>query len=122
MTTIFWSNLERIRSCSRLVLTAIEQDDIAEVERITKESETLMAEIRPIIEERRQDPNRNEHDEVLFEIVNELKKMNDRIIEELQVRAEETRVEIGRIRENRLKLVHHRPNLNINPSLLDRQT
>lgn len=122
ITPTFWKNLERIRNCSRLVLAALAENDVERVEQVTRESETLMAEIAPVLEERRQDPNRNEDDEMLFEIVHELKQMNTRIIDELKVRADETRVEIGRIRESRLKLVHHRPQLSIHPSILDRSS
>ena len=54
ITPDFWKKLAEIRSLSRLVLVALEEENVEEVERLSRDSERLMAEIRPTVEARGQ--------------------------------------------------------------------
>ncbi len=115
----FWEKLKRIRSLSRLVLVALEEDDVDRVERLSKESERLMAEIRPTVEARGEVVERNEDDIQMRELLGELGRMNQRILEVLDERREEVRAELGRVRDGKLKLVHYRNSAEREPELLD---
>ncbi len=101
----FWKRLTRLRAISRLILAALEEDDVDRVKALSEEAEERMAEIRPIIESRLQDPDRTEDDAQLAEMVGDLKLMNDRILDVLSVKAEETRRAIGEAKETRLRLM-----------------
>ncbi|HGY92703.1 MAG TPA: hypothetical protein ENK43_16155 [Planctomycetes bacterium] len=101
----FWQRLTRLRSISRLVLAALEEDDVDRVKALSEEAEERMGEIRPIIESRLQDPDRTEDDEQLADMVGDLKLMNDRILDVLSVKTEETRRAIGEAKEARLRLM-----------------
>ncbi|MCB9834113.1 MAG: hypothetical protein H6807_16750 [Planctomycetes bacterium] len=119
ITPDFWKKLAEIRSLSRLVLVALEEENVEEVERLSRDSERLMAEIRPTVEARGQAAERNEDDLLLRELLGELATMNQRILEELDLRREAVRAELGRVREGKLKLVHYRSSREREPEMLD---
>ena len=120
LTTRLWERLAEVRSLSRLILVALEEDDVVEVERLARRSDRAMAEIGPRLEARRLDGGGSEDDAMLGEILADLKRMNDRILEELALRAAETRESLGELRHARLRLVHHRHGATQEPALLDR--
>ncbi|MCA9321053.1 MAG: hypothetical protein KDB53_09975 [Planctomycetes bacterium] len=105
----FWQTITRLRSSSRLILSALEHDDVDEVERLSRAAERDMAIIRPVIEARADDPDRNPEDAQLAEMVAGLKDMNDRILEVLAEKRRETLDRLGELRSNRLRLAHYRP-------------
>ena len=107
-TAEFWQTLTRLRTSSRLILAALEDDDVEQVERLSRDAERDMASIRPIVDARVADSDRTEEDEQMAEMLRDLKDMNDRILEVLSVKSTETSTRIGEIRENKLKLVHYR--------------
>jgi hypothetical protein len=45
-----WASLARIRNISRLVLAAIERDDIEEIERLSREGKALLAVVQPVLD------------------------------------------------------------------------
>lgn len=118
ITPEFWDQLAKIRSISRLVLVALAEDDIEEVERLSRESDRLMTAIRPVVEERARVKEGNE-DDVLRKLLRELGVMNQRILEEIEVRRNEVREELGRVRDSKLRLVHYRNAHEPEPELLD---
>ena len=119
ITPGFWDKLTRVRSISRLTLDALETEDIDEVERLSRESDVLMGELRPIIEARAASKERTEDDALLKELLIELKTMNDRILEEVTLHRDATQAELGVIRESRLRLVHYRSGVQPEPAVLD---
>lgn len=119
ITPDFWEKLSQVRTVSRLTLNALEDNDIDEVERLSKESDALMAEIRPVIVARAEATERNEDDLLLKELLVELQKMNDRILEEVILHRDATKKELCTIRESKLRLVHYKSNIKPDPALLN---
>ncbi len=119
ITPDFWEKLSQVRTISRLILNALEVNDIEEVERLSRESDALMAQIKPIIEERAAAVERTEDDLHLKELLIELQKMNDRILEEVVLHRDATKKELCTIRENKLRLVHYKSNHQPDPALLN---
>ena len=107
-TTRFWERLREVRLCSRRLLVALEEDDVDEVERLSRDAEELLAELKPVIEERLRTSERSEDDEMLGEMLSDLAAMNGRILEELAERTERVRRDLAEVRENRLRLTHFR--------------
>ena len=122
LTPSFWHRLTSLRSTSRLILVALEESDIAEVKRLSRAMERDLARIKPVIEARVADPNRTEEDGQLAEILEELKGMNDRILEEIAVKSRETLEEVGMLHENRLKLAYYKSSSAQDAALLNRET
>ena len=121
ITPEFWEKLSQVRSISRLTLNALEENDIEEVERLSKESDLLMGEIKPVIEARASAKERNDDDLILKDLLVELQKMNDRILEEITLHREAAHKELCMIRESKLRLVHYKSNHEPEPALLNTQ-
>lgn len=119
ITPEFWDKLSQIRTISRLTLNALEENDIDEVERLSRESDQMMSEVKPVIEARAADSERNEDDLLLKELLFELQKMNDRILEEVIIHRDATKKELSMIRESKLRLVHYKSNHQPDPELLN---
>ena len=123
ITEEFWQRLSGLRACSRLILVALEERDHDALEHLSRESEETLAVLRPVIEERRAHPDSNEDDERLVEMLEDLKLLNDRIVEELALGREHVRQELGDVRESRLRLVQYRDTvIDREPALVDRDT
>lgn len=108
ITADFWKTLSGLRACSRRILVALEEGDLDELERLSRESEETLAVLKPVLEERMAHPEHNEDDIRLAEMVDDLKLMNERIVEELEIGKQQIANEIGEVRENRLRLVQYR--------------
>ena len=108
ITTEFWQSLSGLRACSRRILVALEEGDFDALVRLSRESERTLAELRPVIEARMEHPERTEEDELLAEMLEDLRRMNDRIVEELALGRQAVADELGEVRESRLKLVQFR--------------
>lgn len=119
ITPEFWDQLSQVRTISRLTLNALEENDIDEVERLSRESEELMAQIKPVIEARASATERNEDDMLLKELLVELQKMNDRILEEVVLHRDAAKEELARVRDGKLRLVHYKSNVKPDPELLN---
>ena len=117
----FWSDLESLRDNSQLVLSALERDDLDEVTRLARESDELMVRVKPGIEARMNAEDRDPSDSDLVELIGELKGMNDRILDGIGQRQQETVGELGRLRGNKTKLRGYKPEHERGPVLLDRQ-
>ena len=122
ITPEFWEKLSQVRNLSRLTLNALEEQDIEEVERLSRESEDLMHELKPIIEARSRSEERNDDDVLLKELLLELQKMNDRILEEVTLHRDATLEELKRIRSSKLRLVHYKSNIKPDPAILNTQS
>ncbi|MFT7617208.1 MAG: hypothetical protein ACI97A_000842 [Planctomycetota bacterium] len=122
ITPDFWDKLSQVRTISRLTLNALEANDIDEVERLSKESDAVMTEIKPIIEARAESADRNEDDFLLKELLIELQTMNDRILEEVIHHRDETLKELNQIRSSKLKLVHYKSTAQPDPALINTQS
>ena len=48
-----WGSLARIRNISRLVLAAIERDDLEEIERLSLEAKALLKVVQPVLDRMR---------------------------------------------------------------------
>lgn len=123
MTPEFWNNLNELKNNSTLVLAALESDDCELVERLARESEALLAEIRPEIEARLFSPDRTDEDMQIVDVLKELETLNGAIRDRLSERREEVVKELGEVRTNKLRLVHYRSNSTAEtgtPHLLDR--
>jgi len=48
-----WASLSRLRDISRLVLAAIERDDLKEIERLSREGNALVKVVQPVLERMR---------------------------------------------------------------------
>lgn len=122
ITPDFWDKLSQVRTISRLTLNALEDNDIDEVERLSKESDAVMSEIKPIIEARAASAERNDDDVLLKGLLVELKTMNDRILEEVILHRDEAKQELHLVRSSKLKLVHYKSNMQPDPALINTQS
>lgn len=114
-----WAALARLRDVSRLVLVAIENDDLDQVNRLAKEADVLVASIKAY---RESDQPLSDEARAMIE---EISAGNRRVVEGLNQRLSETSAELTRTRAGRAKLkaVKLPPTAaTATPSLLDRQT
>lgn len=114
-----WAALARLRDVSRLVLAAIERDDLDQVHRFAKEADVLVAGVKAY----------QESDEPLSDearaMIEEIAAANRRVVDGLQGRLRATSAELARSREgrSRLKAVKMPPSaVSGAPSLVDRNT
>ena len=120
MSTDFWAALRLLRRSSERVLIAIEQDDIDAVERLSRESETLVRELQSCFDAGGPDVD-EETREGFRELVRELRAINDRVLFRLAEKRNETLQRLGELRQNRLRLVRYE-NVDIEPARLDVQS
>lgn len=112
-----WAALARLRDVSRLVLVAIERDDLDAVGRLAREADTLVAGVQAY----------QESDQPLCddarELIEQIAAANRRIVDGLRDRMQSTSDELGRARESRARLKAVKmPNAPAATSILDRET
>jgi hypothetical protein len=83
--------VERLRDVSRLILDAIERDDLPAMERHVNESESLVAQIGRSLAERRSESAGESR-----ELLDHIRRMNAGMIERLRERQGALMQEIGR--------------------------
>jgi hypothetical protein len=112
-----WAALARLRDVSRLVLVAIDKDDIHGVSRLAREADTLVDSVRAY-----QNSDQLRCDDAR-EMIEQISAANHRIVDDLQDRMRTTSDELGRARRSRARLkavkMPHRP---ANTTLVDRDT
>jgi hypothetical protein len=92
-----WAGLNRLRAISRLVLVAIEQEDLERVAELSRESETIIAALK-----NHSGPSADA--EFVRTLLDEIGQANRRIVEELKERMFDTSRELARTRETRYRL------------------
>ncbi len=95
-STAAWQALRRLRNVSRLILVAIERDDLEAIERLADESQHLIDELRPALDGTKPDPE-------FAEPFAEIGAMNQMIVARLKERRDEVAREIaeaGAMRRN----------------------
>lgn len=112
-----WAALARLRDVSRLVLVAIDRDDMDAVSRLAKEADTLVAGVRAY-----QDSSEPLCDDARG-MIEQISAANRRIVDGLRDRMQSTSDELVRTRESRARLkamkMPHRP---ATTTLIDRDT
>ena len=114
-----WAALARLRDVSRLVLAAIERDDLDQVHRCSREADVLVASVRAYQE------SGEPLSEEACEMIEQITVANQRVVDGLQGRIRETSAELARSRDgsSRLKAVKMPPTAaTAKPTLLDRNT
>ncbi|MEE9391610.1 MAG: hypothetical protein V3W41_03805 [Planctomycetota bacterium] len=113
-TPEFWDNLQELRKLSQRVLVALEADDLNEVAKLANRSDDLLSDIKPEIDRRCL-----LGDTELSEVLEGLRRMNDRIVEELDCKRAATAFEIEQTRSSRLQLNRYKSGNPREPELLD---
>ncbi len=112
-----WAQLARVRDISRLVLVAIETNDLPEVQRLSRESNEILASLRAQREEE------GGLSPEFQEIINVIGNQNRRIVEELQSRMLDLKSELATVRQSRARIKSSQlPSANLQPTSLDRET
>jgi hypothetical protein len=109
--------LARLRDVSRLVLVAIEQDDLQRVSQLAREADTLVASVLAY-----QETEHSLSDEARA-LVEQIAAANQRVIANLMDEMRATEQEVTRVRSSRTRLrasgLPHRPATTLH---LDRET
>ena len=114
-----WDALKRLRDISRLVLAAIERDDLDEVARLAREGDALTAIVAPVIASHQ---GRPELPEGVDDELTELGHAYSNIVAGLGRRARETQRELGDVRRTRTQLRLVGLKGSDEPAMVDRQT
>ena len=117
----FWLALHRVRQASRLILVALDDDDLDQVQRLSRVCARDMDRIRPAIEARLDRADRTEDDEALAVMLRELSLANDRIVQTLMERRRETAEALGEVRSNRLRILRWRSGSEDEATVVDRE-
>lgn len=114
-----WASLARIRDLSRMVLAAIERDDLEEIERLSRESNALLAVVEPVLDRMKEDSTLPADIGVQLR---ELASTYQAITSALQERRDSVGRGLKEVRRNRARLKGAGLNITSEPSLIDRTT
>ncbi|MEZ6195552.1 MAG: hypothetical protein R3F20_07470 [Planctomycetota bacterium] len=99
ITNELWAGLDEMRRISRLILVALEEDDLDRVQALARRSSELTA----LVE--RELGDAADADGELAECLFELSRMNGRIVEVLRSRRDEARDAMAEARRRRFQVV-----------------